>query len=168
MVQGSRDKKEALVDALLGQASPLEREYVTRIALGEMRIGVVEGVMEEAIAKASDVDVELVKRANMLSGNLGTVARIALEKGRNGLRQISVTLFNPIKPMLAETSSLIEVLADKRGKVAFEYKFDGVRIQAIRMASGFQYTRGDSQTQPLAYQILLRLFDKKPMQPRHS
>jgi len=127
---GSRTRKEALIDALLGQASPLEREYITRILLGEMRIGVVEGVMEEAIARAAGVDVELVKRANMFSGNLGTVAKIALEKGRNGLREVSVTLFNPVKPMLAEMSSLKDTLAEHKGPVAFEYKFDGARIQA--------------------------------------
>ena len=130
--QGSRRKKEALLGALLGEASALEQEYITRIFFGEMRIGVVEGVMEEAVAKTIGVDVELVKRANMLSGNLGAVTRIALEKGRDGLRNVSVTLFRPIKPMLAEMSSLQEVFASHRGKVAFEYKFDGARIQAHR------------------------------------
>ena len=127
---GSKRKKEALIDAMLGQASPLEREYITRILFGEMRIGVVEGVMEEAIAEAAGVDIELVKRANMLSGNLGAIAKIALEKGLDGLRNVSVTLFTPIKPMLAEMSSLNEVFAEHRGPIAFEYKFDGVRIQA--------------------------------------
>ncbi len=127
---GSRARREALVDTLLGQASPLEREYIIRILFGEMRIGVVEGVMEEAIAKAAGVDVELVKRANMLSGNLGVVARVALQKGLDGLREVSVTLFKPIKPMLAEMSSLAEVFSEHRGRVAFEYKFDGARIQA--------------------------------------
>jgi len=127
---GSRARREALVDTLLGQASPLEREYIIRILFGEMRIGVVEGVMEEAIAKAAGVDVELVKRANMLSGNLGVVARVALQKGLDGLREVSLTLFKPIKPMLAEMSSLTEAFSEHRGRVAFEYKFDGARIQA--------------------------------------
>jgi DNA ligase-1 len=127
---GSRRRKEALIDAMFGQASPLEREYIARILFGEMRIGVVEGVMEEAIAEAAGVDLELVKRANMLSGNLGAIAKIALEKGVDGLRDVSVKLFTPIKPMLAEMSSLNEVFAEHSEPMAFEYKFDGIRIQA--------------------------------------
>jgi DNA ligase-1 len=81
-----------------------------------MRIGVVEGVMEDAIAKAANVKVELVKRANMLSGNLGTVAKTALQKGREGLNSVSFTLFKPIKPMLAEMSNLREKFLAVKGR----------------------------------------------------
>ncbi len=147
--EGSREKKKALVDALLGQASPIEREYIMRILFGEMRIGVVEGVMEEAIAKAVDVEVELVKRANMLYGNIGAVARTALEKGREGLKQVSLTLFRPIKPMLAEMSDLKEIFSEQHGEIAFEYKFDGARIQAHKDSNRVViYTRRLTDTTP--------------------
>jgi DNA ligase 1 len=128
--EGSRNRKRNLVEALFGQASPLEREYLARVLFGEMRIGVVEGVMEDAIAKAANVEVDLVKRANMFSGNLGAVAKTALQKGREGLNSVSFTLFKPIKPMLAEMSNLKEVFDENKAPLAFEFKFDGARIQA--------------------------------------
>lgn len=128
--EGSRNRKRNLIESLFGQASPLEREYLARVLFGEMRIGVVEGVMEDAIAKAANVKVELVKRANMLSGNLGTVAKTALQKGREGLNSVSFTLFKPIKPMLAEMSNLKEIFDENKEPLAFEFKFDGARIQA--------------------------------------
>jgi DNA ligase-1 len=128
--KGSRKRKESLVESLLSQASPIEAEYLVRIMFGEMRIGVVEGVMLEAIAEAAGVNLELVRRSYMLLGDLGEIALTALKKGEEGLRRVNVQLFKPIKPMLAEMSySIAEVLASHGGKTAFEYKFDGARIQ---------------------------------------
>jgi len=95
-----------------------------------MRIGAVEGVVLEAISEATGIELSLVQRSNMLLGNLGEVARVALKQGRDGLDRVGVRLFTPIKPMLAEMSySLNEVLQSHGGKTAFEYKFDGARIQ---------------------------------------
>jgi len=128
--KGSRKRKENLVESLLSQASPIEAEYLVRIMFGEMRIGVVEGMMLEAIAEASKVDLELVRRSYMLLGDLGEIALTALKAGEEGLRHVSVQLFKPIKPMLAEMSyNIAEVIASHGGKTAFEYKFDGARIQ---------------------------------------
>ncbi len=128
--KGSRKRKESLVESLLSQASPIEAEYLVRIMFGEMRIGVVEGVMLEAIAEAAGVDLELVRRSYMLLGDLGEIALTAIKNGEEGLRRIGVQLFKPIKPMLAEMSySIAEVLASHGGRTAFEYKFDGARIQ---------------------------------------
>jgi len=128
--KGSRKRKENLVASLLSQASPTEAEYLTRIMFGEMRIGVSEGIMLEGIAAAAEVDLKLVRRSYMLLGDLGEVAVTALKKGKEGLQRVSVQLFKPIKPMLAEMSyDLAEVFAKHGGRTAFEYKFDGARIQ---------------------------------------
>ncbi len=61
-------KRERLLLSLLSQASSLEREYITRSILGDMRIGVVEGLMEEALAKASNIPLQLIKRAYNING----------------------------------------------------------------------------------------------------
>ena len=128
--KGSRKRKEGLLEGLLSQASPIEEKYLTRIMFGEMRIGVSEGMMIEAIAVAAKVDLKLVRRSHMLLGDLGGVAVTALKQGEEGLRWVSVRLFTPIKPMLAEMSyDFKEVIARHGGKTAFEYKFDGARIQ---------------------------------------
>lgn len=129
----SRDRKMSLLQTLLTQASPVEAEFLTRMMLGEMRIGAVEGVILDAIAEASGAPRELVKRAHMLHGDIGDVARLALSKGAKGLEHIELRLFVPVKPMLAEMADdARQVLAEHKDGTAFEYKFDGARIQIHR------------------------------------
>jgi len=128
--KGSRKRKESLLESLFSQASPTEAEYLTRILFGEMRIGVNEGMMLEAIAEAAEIDLRLVRRSHMMLGDLGEVALRALKEGEAGLKRVSVQLFKPIKPMLAEMSyDLKEVFERHGGETALEYKFDGARIQ---------------------------------------
>lgn len=127
---GSKARKRRLLEALLSKASPVEADYLTRIIFGEMRIGAVEGIMIEAIAAAAKVDPDIVRRANMLRGDISEVGSIALLKGEQALRSLNLRLLVPIKPMLAEMSYEIrEVFAEHGGKTAFEYKYDGARIQ---------------------------------------
>lgn len=128
--KGSRKKKEALLSSLFSQANSVEAEYLARIFAGEMRIGVNEGMMLEAIAEAAGVDLELVRKSHMMLGDIGEVALKALKAGASGLQRVDVQLFKPIKPMLAEMSyDLKEVFEKHGGETAFEYKFDGARIQ---------------------------------------
>src|SRR2546428_8686441 len=101
--------------------------------LGEMRMGVVEGVLLDAIAEASGVSRQLVRRAHMLHGDIGDVARLAMTEGASALEKVGLQLFVPVKPMLAEMAEDIpQVLAEHKEGSAFEYKFDGARIQIHR------------------------------------
>ncbi|MEM2842150.1 MAG: ATP-dependent DNA ligase [Thermoproteota archaeon] len=129
--KGSREVKERLLSTLLNNASPLEAKYIVKNIFGEMQTGVAEGgLMLEAIAKLSGSSIEDVRRASMFLGNLGEVAEVALNRGREGLRRLEVVLFKPVKPMLGEMAySVEEVFQNLEGKVAFEYKFDGARVQ---------------------------------------
>jgi DNA ligase-1 len=127
---GSKSKKESLIEGLLGRADPMESQYLFHILGREMRIGVVEGIVMDGISEASGANLALVRRANMLLGNIGEVAQIALTRGERGLRAIELKLFTPVKPMLADMSyNLAEVFAEHKGKTALEWKFDGARIQ---------------------------------------
>lgn len=130
---GSRQKKENLVDALLSRLPDTDAGYLLRIIFGEMRIGAVEGVVLDAIASATSADPELVRRAHMLLGDVGRVAELALTRGPEALRHIGVTLFVPIKPMLAEMAQdLKDVFKEHGGVTALEFKYDGARIQIHR------------------------------------
>ncbi|MFQ6053824.1 MAG: hypothetical protein ACE5OO_06340, partial [Candidatus Bathyarchaeia archaeon] len=130
---GSRRLKEGLLRGLISSAGPREAETLVRIVFGEMRIGVNEGMMLEGIAEASGADSKLLRRALMLTGDLGEVARIALERGEEGLRRVGVRLFVPLKPMLASmVYDIAEAIEEHGGRTAFEYKFDGARIQIHR------------------------------------
>jgi len=128
--EGSRAKKEAILRALLSNLSPIEVKYVVKIILGEMRHGVNEGLMEEALAKIAKVPVELIERAHMMLGDIGELAVISVIEGATGLKKIKMRLFHPIKPMLAsQVESVIEALKEHGGRTAFEFKLDGARVQ---------------------------------------
>lgn len=76
--------------------------------LEELRVGVGEGIMRDAIAKAFKVDPKIVERAHMLTNDLGLVAKVACEKGVEGLKQLSLKPGRPVKPMLAQTAPSIK------------------------------------------------------------
>lgn len=129
----SRDRKLSLLQTILTQTSPVEAEFLTRMMLGEMRIGVVEGVLLDAIAEASGVSRDLVRRANMLHGDIGDVANRAMSQGADALERITLRLFVPVKPMLAEMADdAQQALEEHKDGIAFEYKFDGARVQIHR------------------------------------
>jgi DNA ligase-1 len=130
----SRKLKERLLIGLISDAGRGEVEILVRIIFGEMRIGVNEGVMLDALAEASDTPLNVVRRSLMLTGNLGEVALVALTQGRKGLEGIKPELFVPLKPMLAETAGdPEEAIMEHGGRTVFEYKFDGARVQIHRL-----------------------------------
>ena len=127
---GSREKKQRLLETLLGSATPTEAKYLVKVLIGEMRTGFREGLMELAIAKAFKVPAELVQTASMLTGDIGEVATLAKTTGREGLLKVGFTIFRPVKPMLAQMAGTIDdALAEHGGRTAFEYKMDGARVQ---------------------------------------
>jgi DNA ligase-1 len=127
---GSREKKERLLETLLGAAKPLEVKYLVKILIGEMRTGFHEGLMELTVAKAFDLPLRLVQHATMLAGDISEVAAIARTKGEEGVKQVGFRLFKPVKPMLAQTAANVEEALDELGgEAAFEHKLDGARIQ---------------------------------------
>jgi DNA ligase-1 len=131
---GSREKKERLIAGLLSQAFPLEVKYLVRIFLGEMRTGFSEGLMEQAVAEAFNVHVEVVRRASMVLGDIGEVAFIAKTEGSNGLESVSFKVFRPVKLMLAQVSKGVsEALVEHGGETAFEFKYDGARVQIHKL-----------------------------------
>jgi len=130
---GSRRVKTGLLQGLLNEADPGEVEVLVRIIFGEMRIGVNEGVMLMGIAEAAGVEPSSVRRALMMTGNLGKVAEIAMESGSSGLEVVEMSLFTPLKPMLASMAEdVAEVIEAHGGESAFEFKLDGARIQIHR------------------------------------
>jgi len=128
--QGSREKKERLLETLFGSATSLEAKYLVKILVGEMRTGFHEGLMELTVSKAFNIPVALVQHATMLAGDVAEVAFIAKTRDKEGLQQLSFRLFKPVKPMLAQTAKDVQdALHELGGEAAFEYKLDGARIQ---------------------------------------
>jgi DNA ligase 1 len=124
--------KADLLTTLLRQLSPLSSSYIIRILTGDLRIGLKEGLVEEAIAAAFNSNLDEVKEANMLTGDIGQTAQLA--KGGQ-LRQASVTLFRPLRSMLAvpepsADSAWERIKRDLDGRPVYaERKYDGIRAQ---------------------------------------
>jgi DNA ligase 1 len=131
--RGSVARKEGLLRELFGRANAVEAKYLAKIIYQEMRHGVSEGIMLDGIARAAGVKSGLVRRANQMWGDVGEVALVALTQGAAGLKQASVRLFRPLKPMLAQTAEgMAEAFAQLDGPLALEYKLDGARVQIHR------------------------------------
>ncbi len=127
---GSRTKKERLITALLSQATPVEAKFLIKIFTREMRTGLHEGLMEQAVAEAFDVSLQKVQHAAMVLGDIGEVAQILKIKGAAGLDAVGFQVFRPVQLMLAQTAqSVQDALAEHCGGSAFEYKYDGARVQ---------------------------------------
>jgi len=132
----SRSRKTALLRSLVVRMSELERKWLFKQIIGEMQHGVNEGVLLEALAELTGADLRSVQRAYMLLGRLDELVRIAKEGGREAIEKVRLKIFNPLRPMLAEICDDIDELLKSIGKpMAFEYKFDGARVQ-IHMRDG--------------------------------
>lgn len=134
--EGSREKKERLLEALFSRATPPEAKYLTKIIIGEMRTGFQEGLMENAVAEAFSIPLRDVQLASMVTGDISEVAYLCKKYGKSGVINLGFKIFRPIKPMLAQmAANLREVFEEHGGKTALEYKLDGARVQ-IHMSNG--------------------------------
>ena len=132
----SRSKKIALLRSLVMRMSELERKWLFKQIIGEMQHGVNEGVLLEALAELTGADLKSVQRAYMLLGRLDELVKIAKDGGREAIEKVKLQIFNPLRPMLAEICNDIDELLKNVGRpMAFEYKFDGARVQ-IHMKDG--------------------------------
>ena len=131
---GAVDSKTALLAGLLADAIPKEAKYIMRTVTGNLRLGIADMTVLDALAIAyggGKEARELVERAYNVSSDLGRVAKNVSEKGLEGIKKFEVLVGEPIRPMLAERLSTPEEILEKLGgKCIAEYKYDGERIQA--------------------------------------
>lgn len=119
--------RTALVQDLLTRAAPLEAKYILKIMTGELRIGLKESLVEEAIAKAYGHPLANVQRANMLLGDIGETTRLAID---NKLSLAKMRLFHPLGFMLASPIESPEEGLSYFPEATVEDKYDGIRAQA--------------------------------------
>ena len=138
--QGSIDSKLRHLTGILGRASPREAKYITRMALGHLRLGVADMTILDALAIALGKGKEsrpILERAYNRSSDLGYVAKTLAEKGIKSISSLKITVGRPVRPMLAERlSDPKEIIAKMGGECAAEYKYDGLRIQAHISSNG--------------------------------
>ncbi|HUL39833.1 MAG TPA: ATP-dependent DNA ligase [Methanomassiliicoccales archaeon] len=130
---GSQDLKMKLLAKLLSDATPEEAKFISRIVTGKMRLGVAAMTVVDALASAfaTKEDRDAVERAFNISSDLGKVGQLLCSDGVQAVRDLKVQVGSPMRAMLAERlPSPKEILERLGGKAAFEYKYDGVRVQA--------------------------------------
>jgi DNA ligase 1 len=130
---GSQEMKLRLVSSLLNDTTPREARYIMKFLMGTLRLGIADFTVLDALSIAFTKDKSnrsLLENAYNVSGDLGMVAKELACNGVESVRSIQITLFKPIRPMLAErASSLEEGLERMNGIAAAEYKLDGERVQ---------------------------------------
>src|SRR5271163_1527476 len=119
--------KAALLRQLMERATPIEAKYIVKIISGDLRIGLKESLVEEAVARAFEAPLDQVKRANMLLGDLGETLRLASE---NKLAEARLRLFHAIDFMLASPVESSEEALSYFQNATVEDKYDGIRAQA--------------------------------------
>lgn len=142
---GSEQTRRRLLDDLLARATREEQHWIARLLVGEVRQGALEGIMFDALAKATGVSGDRIRRAAMMGGGSAMIALAALEEGEAGLAQFDVQLFRPVQPMLAQTAENVPEALNVLGDTALEYKFDGARVQAHKSGDDVAlYSRGSN------------------------
>ena len=129
---GSAAVRSAALEALAGRATATEWDFLSRAMLGELRTGALAGVLLDAVARASDRAPAAVRRAAMLSGDLGATALIALTGTAEDLEAVGLAVGRPVLPMLAASAATPGAALEITGEASVEYKLDGARIQVHR------------------------------------
>ncbi len=129
---GSHAERSHALRGLAQRATTAEWDFLARVILGELRTGALEGVLLDAIARAADRPAPAVRRAAMLSGDLGETAHLALAGSPGDLDAVGLVVGRGILPMLASTAPSAVAALEMTGEASVEYKLDGARIQVHR------------------------------------
>ena len=146
---GSSARSSDALRAVTARATEAEQDFIARVLIGEMRIGALEGILVDGIARASEAPGDVVRRAVMLSGDLGRTAWLALTGTPADLEAVGLVVGTPVLPMLASTAadptSALEAMPgaeNREGTASVEWKLDGARIQVHRRGDVVQvFTR---------------------------
>ena len=139
--KGSQSRKFQLVSEMVSSASPLEAKYIVRTVLGDLRVGVAQGIVRDSIAKAFFGELEgddykdavrAVEWAWFMRPDYGEVAVIARDSGLKGLRKVRLELGKPYMVQLSEKSPGLKEALEAYERPCLEYKYDGVRLSIHR------------------------------------
>ena len=126
--EGSQKKKMRLITSLFLRAEPIERRYLARLILEDMRIGMNVPTVLEALSIYFNVPKEKLEKIYAVTNDIGLLAE-KLMRGELDDEELNIKIFRPIKPMLAQLAPSIEEAIKEMGKAQFETKYDGARVQ---------------------------------------
>ena len=153
--RGSVGERRRLLGGLFASATVAEQSFLVRLLVGELRQGALEGLMIEAVASAAGLPVAEVRRAAMVAGGIAAVAVVALTQGQAGLHAFSITLFQPLAPMLAQPADDIDAALARIPEASLEWKLDGARVQVHKSGDEVRiFTRTGNDVTPAAPEIV--------------
>jgi DNA ligase-1 len=130
---GSQARRREAIDALFGRATAEEQRFLRLLVGGELRQGAQDGVMADAVGKATGIPLERIRAATMLRGAAAPVAVAVLTEGEAGLEQFGLEVGRGVQPMLAQSATTVaEAMTRTGAPAAIEWKLDGIRIQVHR------------------------------------
>ena len=136
---GSQESKLRLLSSILNDTQPREGKYIMKFVMGTLRLGIADFTIMDALALAfTDLksNRSVLEKAYNVTSDLGTIARTLAKQGLESIDSLSITLFKPVRPMLAERVSTTEdALQRMDGQGLAEYKLDGERIQVHKGSS---------------------------------
>jgi DNA ligase 1 len=139
---GSQEQKLKLVSSLLNDATSEESRYIIKFVMGQLRLGIADYTVLDALALAFTGDKsnrKVLENAYNVSSDLGTAARLLAANGLESVRSMQVTLFKPLRPMLAErVITAEEALERMEGRAGVEFKLDGERVQIHKGRQGVE------------------------------
>jgi DNA ligase-1 len=130
--KGVASERDKLLQALFARLTAEDRDFVVRLVLGELRQGALESIVLEAVALATSISPEEIRKAMLFAGNAAAVALAAFRGGAAELSSFSIELFRPLRPMLAQSAKSAVEAFERTAPCAFEHKLDGARVQVHR------------------------------------
>jgi DNA ligase-1 len=130
--KGVASERERLLGALFARLAVAERDFVVRLILGELRQGALESIVLDALAEATHIPSEVIRKAMLFAGSAAEVAVSAFRGGEAELGAITVQLFRPLRPMLAQSAKTPAEALERTLPAAIEHKLDGARVQLHR------------------------------------
>jgi len=152
---GSKGERISHLASLLARATEEERDFLTRLLLGELRQGALESLMIDAVAAAASLPPPAVRQAAMVAHGIVPVALAVLTEGASGLAKFSLALMQPIAPMLAQPAADVASALQALGTAAFEWKLDGARVQVHKSGDDVRiFTRNRNDVTASAPEIV--------------
>jgi DNA ligase-1 len=130
---GSQESKLRLLSNILSDTKPRESRYILKLVMGTLRLGIADFTVMDALALAfsgSKSNRAILEKAYNATNDLGDIAKTLATNGLDSVKLLKITLFKPVRPMLAErVSTTMDALNRMNGRGFAEYKLDGERIQ---------------------------------------
>jgi DNA ligase-1 len=143
---GSQESKLKLLSSILNETRPRESRYILKLVMGTLRLGIADFTVMDALAIAftgSKSNRAVLEEAYNATNDLGNIAKTLATQGLDAIKMLRITLFKPVRPMLAErVATTVDALTRMNGRGLAEYKLDGERVQVHKSSENVElFTR---------------------------